>query len=400
MIRSLQRHDMRMIMSWDILREPETEAERLGRGYERQERRRETERHIRKGTLTFNRWMKTQGRSPQESADRIGIHMQNIYRWEEKWNEDRLEAKERGRPVAELPKQTEDEILDILDLLGPGIGVEVLQGLFPDISRRELRYRLHRFRNMYREAEAFLVQILSWKKAGRVWAMDHLDAPVPIDGKFKYVLAVRDLGSSKTLLSLPVENKKGKTTADALKHLFKAIGTPLVIKCDNHGSFNNGEVNRLLRKKKIKKLLSPPWYPCYNGAIEAGIGQLKTRTHYEASRHGRPGEWTCDDVEAARLHGNHTARPKGAKGPTPEQMWKNRSPISKKERELFLKAVDKEERRLVKEHEADAGTFTAREVARMERVAISTALRKEGYFSTRRRRIIPPIFRQIFLKIP
>jgi hypothetical protein len=57
----------------------------------------------------------------------------------------------------------------------------------------------------------------------------------------------------------------------------------------------------------------------YNGAIEAGIGSLKTRTERQALWAGRPGPWTWQDVEAARQEANATARPHGAYGPTPEQ---------------------------------------------------------------------------------
>lgn len=49
--------------------------------------------------------------------------------------------------------------------------------------------------------------------------------------------------------------------------------------------------------RHVTLLLSPPFFPSYNGAIEAGIGSLKTRAHLEAARHGHSCEWNCDDLE-------------------------------------------------------------------------------------------------------
>ena len=82
-------------------------------------------------------------------------------------------------------------------------------------------------------------------------------------------------------------------------------------------------------------LLSPPRTPWYNGAIEAGIGSLRTRVHHEAARHGRPALWTCDDLEAARRQANRTARPWGHHSPTPHDVWTQRQPITIAERQAF-----------------------------------------------------------------
>lgn len=386
-------------MSIHIAIEPETSAEKQERGYRRQERRRATERQMRKGGLVYNRWMKMLEYTAQESAEQIDIHVRTLQQWEDRWKTDRLAAHGRGRPIEPLTTEQLQGLYETINTMGVQTGVVVLQGLFPGIPRAEVAYYLKEARRKWQEHEAFMIECIIWKHAGRVWAMDHLEAPVPIDGKYPYILAVRDLASGEMLLCLPVEHADGASTRDALKHLFKQHGAPLVLKSDNGSALICEEVSQLLRKKKIKKLLSPPGYPCYNGSIEAGIGALKTRTHHEAARHERPGEWTCDDVEAARLQANYTARPRGAKGSTPQQMWENRSMILAEERESFFEAVSEQERKIVQKHKDEAGEFTAREVARIERTAISTALKRKGYFVSRRRRIIPPIFRNILHKI-
>ena len=75
----------------------------------------------------------------------------------------------------------------------------------------------------------------------------------------------------------------------------------------------------MLKAEGIWLLLSPPGTPEYNGACEAGIGSLMTRANHESFRNDRPGEWTCDDIEGARLMANQTARPQGHMGPTPDE---------------------------------------------------------------------------------
>ncbi|MCW8131347.1 MAG: hypothetical protein KIS92_13445 [Planctomycetota bacterium] len=83
----------------------------------------------------------------------------------------------------------------------------------------------------------------------------------------------------------------------------------------------------MLLKHRVEHLLSPAYYPKYNGGIEAGIGSLKTRIHHEAVRHEHPGEWTCDDVEAGRLQANELARPWGYKAECPLEAWMQRTKL-------------------------------------------------------------------------
>jgi len=64
-------------------------------------------------------------------------------------------------------------------------------------------------------------------------------------------------------------------------------------------------------------------------------------TGVASARHGRPGEWTCDDVEGARREANETAKLWGIHGPTPEEVWKNRVPITAGERAAFTRTVER-----------------------------------------------------------
>jgi transposase InsO family protein len=169
--------------------------------------------------------------------------------------------------------------------------------------------------------------------------MDFAEVPFPIDGQYPYLFAVRDLASGCQLLWLPVKAEIAAVTIDALTCLFTIHGPPLVLKSDNGSAFIAHETARLLDQWQVCALFSPPQLPAYNGACEAGIGSLKTRTYYQALQHGHPGHWTSDDVEAARQEANELARPRGPKGPSPAQAWQERRPIHPDERSEFRALV-------------------------------------------------------------
>ena len=201
------------------------------------------------------------------------------------------------------------------------------------------------------------------------------------------ILVVRDLSSGKTLLSLPVESETSKSVRDALVALFLEYGVPFVIKSDNGSPFVAEESQKLMAQWSVLQLLSPPGTPEYNGSCEAGMGGLKTRAHHESARNDRPGEWTCDEVEAARLMANQTGRPWGAAGLTPDQAWNQRRPIHPEHREEFLDLVAgfAEEARVEQGYLPGIDLGPAARAA-VHRVAISQALVALGILEVRRKR--------------
>ena len=90
---------------------------------------------------------------------------------------------------------------------------------------------------------------------------------------------------------------------------------------------------------RVTILLSPPYFPRNNGAVEADIGSLKSRAHLEAAPHGHPCEWNCDDLEAARLQANEQAKPWGFKEESPDILWLERQPIDTALRQQFKQSV-------------------------------------------------------------
>jgi hypothetical protein len=231
--------------------------------------------------------------------------------------------------------------------------------------------------------------------------MDFAHPPSPIDGIYFYVLSVRDLSSGKSLLWLPVKNKDGNTVRNGLLSLFIQHGAPLVLKIDNDKAFLFNEVRDLLEEWKAVFLISPIYTPAYNGACESGIGTLKTYAHHEAARNDRPGEWTCDDVEAARLRANDLSRPNGHLGPSPTELWKNRSPIPPIERWAFNEVVEKHRERCLDEFRKEKQKVNLNQNDRnnADRRAIASALIACGILLVQRRRISPPIKSKFWARI-
>jgi len=179
-----------------------------------------------------------------------------------------------------------------------------------------------------------------------------------------------------------------------LAGLFALFGAPLVLKMDNGSAFRSDWLAELLQQEAVIPLFSPPGLPAYNGACEAGIGSLKTRTERRATMAGRPGQWTADDAAAAVAEANEASRPHGPRQPTPGHSWQARQPLSREARVLFGAALARQRVALRAEQGvATEAARSARTEAHLERQAIRRALGECGYLTFTRRRIpraIPP----------
>jgi transposase InsO family protein len=247
------------------------------------------------------------------------------------------------------------------------------------MARRELRDLLRRYRRVLRRRRRLLLRVLHWTRPGAVWAIDFAEPPLPIEGCYPRLLAVRDLASGYQLLWLPARDESAGTACAALEGLFREHGAPLVLKSDNGSPFIAEELEAVLSRWGVWQLFSPVRLPSYNGSCEAGIGSMKTRTHHQATLRGHPGEWTCDDAEAARLQANATARPWGPHGPFPEEAWQRRLRISPEERAAFAESVRQLQREARSEQGyAEAGRLARLAEAALSRAAVSRALQSWG----------------------
>ncbi len=162
-----------------------------------------------------------------------------------------------------------------------------------------------------------------------------------------------------------------------------------------------GERQELLEELRVINLLSPPYWPRYNGACESGVGTLKGYTHHQAALCDRPGRWTCDDLEAARLRANELSRPRGEDGPTPDALWQSRQTIPIELREWFVETVAVHLKHVEEEFGVAPGTeLEKQDRAAMVRLAITRALDDMGYLEFRRKRISTPNTWRKLSKIP
>lgn len=332
-----------------------------------------------------------EGMGQSEACRMLLVREATAREWRRKWEEQRLEATRLGRPPRSCPQEIAADVKRLLWLVGPCGSVEYVREKFPELPRAVIEDVVRAFKKDLGDARKAALLACTWTKPGSVWAADWTAPDFPLDGgRYPQALVVRDLASGCILLAFPAEKTSAALAAFVLDCLFALYGPPLVLKTDNGPEFIAAELRDLLRERGVTHLLSPEYYPAYNGAIEAGIGALKTRAMYCAARNGRVGFWTCDDLEAGRLQANETARPKGAWGPSPEDSWGSRGRITDDERRRFRDLVDAEtEERLAKRD--DSEELGTKERKAMARLAIASALAKCECLTIKRRRVSPAI---------
>jgi transposase InsO family protein len=267
-----------------------------------------------------------------------------------------------------------------------------LRRAFPDVARSELAELQAAERRRRRERRRIHARQLCWQRAGAVWAMDYADPPTPIDGVYHAILSVRDLASGRQLAWLPVPEATAEHAAAMLESLFCEHGPPLVLKSDNGSPFIAERTQDLLAARGVTPLFSPPYTPRYNGACEAGIGGLKTRTHHLAARYGRPGRWTTEDVEAARRLADEEQYPRRLSGRTAEEVWQERSPLTAEERRRFRDVVELRRQEIRNQRGIPLHEVLDRaRQASLDRRAVRRSLVALGYLSFLRSVITPPI---------
>ncbi len=351
---------------------------------------RRLERAARRRALARARWAQWHGWCLRRIAQHLGIDAATLADWRRRHHDpaDRLDAAPLGAPpLLATPRQRSD-VLDFLALHGAYVGVAVLQAHFPHLARRDLACLMHCARREAHDVAAGgFYRAVAWFGAGRVWALDHTEPPTPIDGQYRWILTVRDLASGCTLATTAVESPDAESTIAALTALIIQHGAPLVLKADNGGAFTAIETRAFLRRQRIHLLLSPAYTPSYNGACEAGNGTIKHLAHRIACRHDRPGQWTLDDLEGARLLANRRITDR-CHDRTPEQRFADRTPVAVAERDRFDAAHGAARRRrlaqLAVESETPQRSITA---DALERQAIADALSDTGVITIRSRRV-------------
>lgn len=397
---------MRRLRQWGSERRLPEAPRRRGLA---QRPRRRCEHELRGHVVGLSTALAGQGYTRVERAALLQLSPRTLRQWDHDFGDPPPWPRLLGRPVRRASRGERQAVLHLLEDLGPRTGLPTLCACFPGLLRAELADLLLRYRRVWRRRYHAAPRVLTWAIPGSVWAMDFTEAPAAIDGQFPYLLAVRDLASGRQLLWLPVAAEDGAQARAGLAGLFVRYGAPLVLKSDNGSAFVAEATAALLEGARVVALFSPPYYPEYNGAIEAGIGSLATRTERHAAGHGRAGGWSSDDAAAAQAEANATARPRGPNGPTPDQAWEGRPPISTEQRQRFAAAVqrcrqeEREQADRCRQQECDQagrppdGARGPQEERAMDRRALERALVGHGYLWYRRRRIPLPLTRK---KVP
>ncbi len=297
-----------------------------------------------------------------------------------------------GRPTLRSSRSDRMAALAVLDELGPATSVATLRECCPILPRAEVADLVHRYRRIWRHRHRAALHVLRWTVPGAVWAIDFAQSPQPIDGVFPYLLAVRDLASGLQLAWQPVTALTAHVARLTLTPLFLAHGAPLVLKIDNGSAFRADDFLAFLGQFGVTALFSPAYTPQYNGAIEAGIGSLKTRTERHATYHGRPNAWNADDLAAAQTEANAMARPHGPTGPTPDQFWHAHTPPTPQQRDRFHATLSQRRIAVYATEGIPAdGSASAQDARRLDRQAIRQALVELDYLLFRRRLIPLPL---------
>jgi transposase InsO family protein len=297
----------------------------------------------------------------------------------------------RGRPCKESTPIERCEVLELLEKEGRHLGLPTLRAEFPRMPRCELHDLQAGYRRHYRAIHRRLIERLTWHGSGRVWAMDHVDPPTPIDDGNRAVLAVRDLASGMQLAWQPVLNQTEPPATAALESLFEKYGPPLVLKSDNGSAFKSNVLQAMLVRYGVIWLPSPPRMPQYNGSCEAGNGSLRRRTDHFARRAGR---WTSSCLRAARRQANELTRPRGRHALTHSERWAVRKPIDPTLREQFAAAVERHRQAILDECKDTLNPQNRNQQNQVQRQAVRRALLELGLLTTNRRSIPPPIKRK------
>jgi len=292
----------------------------------------------------------------------------------------------RGRPVLGSTVAERNRVIRFLHFVtGPAIGLPALRALFPQMPRCTLEDLLRRYRRVWRARYCPFGLRLTWHQPGRVWAMDFSEAAFPIDGRDRYIFAVRDLASGRQLAWQPIAAQDAEQVIAQLLLLFQRYGVPLVIKCDNGAAFIAERIAHWLHSWRVIPLFSPPCHPRYNGALERSNRTNKIYTAQHAASQGHPFQWRSEDLEAARRLANEITRPWGQHGPTAQQAWDARTPITQEERQRFLDTLHEQRPTAAAELDIDLSQpLNHADRARLDRHALAVVLQALGYLSYRR----------------
>jgi transposase InsO family protein len=227
----------------------------------------------------------------------------------------------RGRRPHWASREERNQIYQFLRQRGASTSLAAVRAAFPQVRRADLSDLVRRFRRVQRRKAERHRSRLEWKRPGTVWAADFKERREPIEGRYGWILSIKDLASRYQLAWLPVVEATAEVVQATYTRLLAAYGPPLVMKTDNGGPFSAEATKQLLADYGVIPLYSPKRRPAYNGGVERANGLVAGYQEAVAQFRGRRAGPTYEDAETARRWANELARPKGWQGPTADQLW-------------------------------------------------------------------------------
>ena len=349
---------------------------------------------VRLGAVDCAHHLGQRGQTQEDCGRLLHVSPRTLRYWEQLSRTQMISLVPVGRPLERSPLPVRQAILDYLRVTGPGIGVPTLEEQFPDVCRAELADLLRRYRAVWQLRHTESPRVLHWQTPGHIWAADFTEPShygalglPPIDGRYPYVLAVRDLASGFMLAWQPIADLSAEVARAELARLFALWGAPLVLKVDNGSAFRAEAFQEILAVWGVLPLYSPPSSPGYNGSIEAAIGSLKKRTDEAARQQGDGDHWTGADLESAQSSAN-ASHPRRLNGRTPSAVWRSRQPIESLERVVFELTVQRQRMQAREELGIDQEAVLEHwRASAVDRKAVERALVEHGHVLFTRRRI-------------
>jgi transposase InsO family protein len=329
--------------------------------------------------------------SGKRLAKLLGLAPRTLCDWKHLDQGGDWEPRPLGRPCKQPPPEQVQRAWQFLETEGHRVNVQTMRSEL-GLARCEAIDLKRDYLEHYRSEHPRILEKLTWHTPGAVWAIDHSKSPVPIDGRSKHILAVRDLASGMELAWEAVPDETSESAIRVLEMLFLVYGPPLVLKSDNGPAFTSEAWRRMLARWRITPLWSPPYAPWYNGACEAAHGAMKLRTEAIAACHGRITWWSHADLKAARRQANTIHRNQQHDGLTAQMVWERGPKVAVEDRARFARSLEKH-RQPIKEAQklpAEARP-NKRQEAKLERDAVRQALEELGILSVTRRLVRLPI---------
>jgi len=324
------------------------------------------------------------------TAGQLWLHTATLRAWRQGWARDRLRAARPGRPARSGTAGEREGARTIIEQLGPHMSAAELWRLSAGISRREAGRLLADYRRRYRQQHARHEHRLTWHRWGGVWTVDFTQAPCVVGDVGRWILVVRDVAGKEILAVTAVTGERVREVLPVLRELFGRHGAPLVLKMDNGSAFISAAMQAFLDAHAVALLYSPPRTPQYNGTGEAGNTWVKIDALWSAIRHDRAGAWAEADLQHALARSLRRAALRETSRPL------DRRPLCPAARLAFQDAL----RRARAKGQQCLGLpaydgLRRLDKAKLDRQAIPEALEKTGYLTVTRRRVTPPIRRQI-----